>query len=118
MPGQDLRSDLFSALRQARRAPGATAFIVLSVALGIGTCTVLFCLVWALALRPLPFRAPRELLGLDAVPLAWSAEPAAASRLSAPDSLDLRTQNRSFTAPADPSGRGPLGRRESGPPRP
>jgi len=91
-----LRQDLRSALHQARRAPGVTALIVLSIALGIGACTTIFCLVWSLVLRPLPFREPQALVGIDSSPLVQRGEPDPVNHMSSPDYRDLRTQNRSF----------------------
>jgi len=93
-----LRQDLRSAGRQARRAPGVTVLILLSIALGIGSCTTLFCLVWALVLRPLPFGAPQDLVGINSLPLVQRGEPDPVNHMSSPDYRDLRTQNRSFAA--------------------
>jgi predicted permease len=97
---ETLRQDLRSALRTVRRTPGVAAVIILSVALGIGACTALFCLVWALVLRPLPFRDADRLVAIAALPPGQTAdaEPVWWTRMSWLDYQDLRTQSRSFSA--------------------
>jgi len=55
--GQDAR---FGA-RQFRRAPVYAVFTVLVLALGIGTVTAMFTISYGVLLKPLPFRADREL---------------------------------------------------------
>jgi predicted permease len=54
--------DLRYAVRSARRAPGFSAAAVLSLALGIGAATVVFSVADTVYLRPLPYRAPDELM--------------------------------------------------------
>ncbi len=50
-----LRHDFALALRQLRRAPGYTALVVVTLALGIGGTSSMFRLLDAYVLRPLPF---------------------------------------------------------------
>jgi predicted permease len=55
-------ADCRYALRSGRRTPVFGAAVVLSLALGIGTATVIFSLADTVYLRPLPYPAPHELM--------------------------------------------------------
>jgi predicted permease len=55
--GEDVR---FGA-RQVRRVPGYALFTVMVLALGIGTVTAMFTISYGVLLKPLPFRADRQL---------------------------------------------------------
>ena len=59
-----LRSDIRYALRQFARRPGLTAAALLALAGGLGSVITVFALVDAVILRPLPVRAPHELVWL------------------------------------------------------
>lgn len=54
--------DVHYALRTMRRAPGFTAVVVISLALGIGANTAIFSLLNVLMLRQLPVREPGRLV--------------------------------------------------------
>src|SRR5215471_12522130 len=56
--------DLRNAIRTLRRTPAVSAVAVVSLALGIGANTAIFTLINTLMLRPLPVRAPSELVEL------------------------------------------------------
>ncbi len=54
-------ADLRDALRQLRKAPGFTATVVITLALGIGATTAIFTLVHQVMLKSLPVTKPEEL---------------------------------------------------------
>lgn len=62
---EGLRLDLRFALRMLRRSPviGWSAIVVL--ALGLGTATATYALVYAMWLRPLPYSQPHELVSVS-----------------------------------------------------
>jgi putative ABC transport system permease protein len=53
--------DVRFSMRQFCGAPGYAVFTVMVLALGIGTVTVMFTISYAVLLKPLPFRADRQL---------------------------------------------------------
>jgi predicted permease len=59
---RDLLQDLRYAARSFRRSPGFAVLVVLSLGLGIGANVAIFGLIDAVVLRPLPVRAPGELV--------------------------------------------------------
>lgn len=85
-------SDIRFALRQLARSPAFTVVAILSLVLGIGANTAVFCLVNALLLRPLPVDKPDRLvaisssLGADSGPVFTSW----------PNFLDFRERSHSF----------------------
>ena len=62
----DLRGDLTYALRTLRRAPGFTVVAILSLALGIGANALVFSVVNALVLEPLPVAESERLMFVQA----------------------------------------------------
>jgi putative ABC transport system permease protein len=85
---QDMR---FSA-RHLRKNPGFTVVAVLTLALGIGTCTAMFGLVHAVLLKPLPFRDSRRLVWIENEGTGGMSE-----RTTRVDNfLEWRAQGKSF----------------------
>jgi putative ABC transport system permease protein len=91
-----LAQDIRFALRLMRRSPTFAATAVLTLGLAIGGNTLVFSLVDAVVLRPLPFADPARLYLLATV----EAESQQAMNSSYPDFRDWRAQSRSFQAMA------------------
>ena len=86
-------NDLKFAFRQLLKNPGFTAVAVLTLALGIGANTAIFSFVNAVLLRPLPYRAPDELVNV------WESEAGRGipqSTVSYADFTDWREQAKGF----------------------
>ncbi len=85
-------ADLRYATRTSRRAPGFTTVAVGSSALGIGACSLIFAIVNAALLSPLPVEEPNRLMRLSESDRRTGE---AGNELSYPDYRDLRNA-RSF----------------------
>ena len=86
-----LAQDLRYALRQLRRSPGFTSVVIITLALGIGTTTAIFSVVYGVLLQPLPYSNPNRIMAVFEVTTkgTWN-------RLADPNFDDFRDQNRSF----------------------
>ena len=62
----DLRQDVRFALRSLRRTPSFAITAIATLALAIAANTTIFSFVNALLIEPLPYRAPRELMSIQA----------------------------------------------------
>ena len=62
-----LATDVRFALRMLRRHPTYAATSIATLALGIGATTAVFAVVDAALLRPLPYPAPSQLVGLNSM---------------------------------------------------
>jgi predicted permease len=87
----DFLDDLRYAARSLRRAPGLTASVVLTLALGIGMTTSPFSMVDALIFRPYPVPQSN-----DVVTLVSTSRDNGYDALSYREYLDLRDHTRSY----------------------
>jgi predicted permease len=91
----DLLQDLRYGVRILAKHPGFTAVAVLALALGIGVNTAILSAVNGFVLRPLPVDKPDELVvsywGRKTDTHVWG-------HFSYPNYVDLRDQNKSFSA--------------------
>jgi putative ABC transport system permease protein len=90
--------DLWFAMRSLRQVPGFTLTAVLTIALGIGAHTVVYAIVDAMLLRPLPFGDRSDRLVTLHSTHATQAPDWGNSDLSYADLLDLREQSRTLAA--------------------
>ena len=93
--------DVVFAGRQFRRSPGFTITVVLTLALGIGSTTAIFSLVYGILLRPLPFPDAERLVAVSTLefpPGVAPTNPAGADRIgsSYPNFFDWRERNHTF----------------------
>lgn len=86
-----LAKDLRFGLRMLRKSQGFTLIALLTLALGIGANTVIFSIVSAVLLRPLPFPEPDRLVAIYTYVASDGNE-----SFSYPDFLDWQRENRSF----------------------
>jgi predicted permease len=96
---QDFAQDVRIAMRSLLRTPVLALTIVMTIGLGIGATTAIFCAVNATLLRPLPYAEPGRLVRIytDAPPFTF--------RLSAVDYLAVEAQQTHFEAIAAYTGR-------------
>jgi putative ABC transport system permease protein len=87
-------ADIRYGARALRKSPAYSLVAIATLAIGIGAGTAVFSVVGAVLLRPLPFKAPGELVQVfETNPLRrWTRNIAAPANWA-----DWRTRNKSFT---------------------
>jgi putative ABC transport system permease protein len=86
----DFKRQLFYACRSLRKTPGFCLMVISIIAVGVGAHTAMFTLVRTVLLRPLPYRAPDQLVW------AWSQRPDNRGPFNVPDFIDYRDRNRTL----------------------
>ena len=89
--------ELRFAARTLARKPAFTAVAILTVAVAIGACTIIYSIVHGVLIQPLPYPDPERLVQV------WQVNRGAATRegqFSDPNFEDLRDQSRAFAAVA------------------
>jgi macrolide transport system ATP-binding/permease protein len=89
-----LVQDLRYAVRGLAKAPGFTAVVILTFALGIGANVAIFGVVNALLLRPLPVRAPEQII---AIAIQQKGAPIGSGGFSYPELEDFRRQSAALS---------------------
>ena len=85
--------DILYALRSLRRNQAMTVIAVMTLALGIGSSTLVFSIVEAALLRPLPFRDPARLVQVSETRIERGITQ---SSFTEANFWDVRSQSRSF----------------------
>lgn len=86
--------DVRYAFRKLLHAPGFTIIAVATIGIALGAATAMFSVVDGVLLKPLPYRAPQELVRVN------SMGPNGVMPMSPLDFIDYRNESRSFAGMA------------------
>jgi predicted permease len=95
---EDFLQDLRYGARAMARSPVFTTTIILTLALGIGSCTAIFSIVDAVLLRPLPYGHANRLVYLFTPNAHYPNVPLEAFGPSNADFFDVQKQSRSYSS--------------------
>jgi putative ABC transport system permease protein len=90
---QSFLQDLRYALRQLRKAPGFGATVIATLALSIGITTAVFSVLYAMLIRPLPYREVDRITALETRSPEGYTQPA-----SYPEFVDWQRMSHGFSA--------------------
>src|ERR1700733_7730646 len=96
---EDLWQDLRYALRTIRQRPGFAAVVVLTLALGIGSTTLMFTVLNGVLFKPFPYRSPERLFSLQEK-TAKATQFGDLWAFAYPNFLDIRSAVRSIDSAA------------------
>ena len=100
---EDSWHDLRHGARALGKTPGFSLIAILTLVLGIGSTTAIFSVVDAVLLRPLPYPDPGQIVSLREV-----GGKGGQMAVAEPNFVDIRSQNRSFSAISVAAGSFPL----------
>lgn len=90
---ESVAQDLRSGVRQVVKSPGFGATVVVTLALSVGVTTAVFSVLYAMVIRPLPYRDLSRIVALDTRSANGGTQYA-----SYPEYADWRRMAHSFTA--------------------
>jgi putative ABC transport system permease protein len=93
---EELIQDVRFAFRLLSKSPGFTLTVVLALGIGIGTTSAVFSIIDTVLLRPLPYPEPDRLVQIW-MRFTGIGIPKDQNWVSAPEFVELRDQNRSFS---------------------
>ena len=99
----ELQQDVRFAFRMLFKSPGFTLVVILTLGLRIGANSAIFSVIDAVLLRPLPYAQPDQLVKIW-MHFTGIGLPKDQNWVSAPEFVDLRNLNRSFSHVAAISG--------------